>query len=121
MHRKRTTGPDGIPRPAVRRSSTVEFGGIVFDRRTRPTALARTLVVLARSGRRLRHLPSVGQLRTMVRMDGRQPCTYRLDRASNWLPESLPVDFPYGANGLCVVQRGHELVLLPCGAGFALN
>src|SRR4051795_6905944 len=108
MHRKPTTGPDGIPRAAVRRSSAVELGGIVFDRRTRPTALARTLVELARSGRRLRHRPTVAQLRTMVHMDGRQPCTYRLDRASNWLPESLPLGFPYRAEGVRGGQRGHE-------------
>src|SRR4051795_13779412 len=106
MHRKPTTGPDGIPRAAVRRSSTVEFGGIVVDRRPRPTALARTLVELARSGRRLRHRPTVAQLRTMVHMDGRQPCTYRLDRAGDWLPPDLALGFPHRADGVCVGPRG---------------
>jgi hypothetical protein len=56
----------------------------------------------------------------MARLDGREPCSYRLDRAVNWLPESLPVGFPYGALGLCFAHQGGEVVVLPDGAGFAL-
>ena len=56
----------------------------------------------------------------MASFDGRQPCSYRLDRADNWLPESLPIGVPYGASGLCFAHAGGEIVALPDGAGFAL-
>jgi hypothetical protein len=51
---------------------------------------------------------------------GSRPCSYRLDRKVNWLPESLPADFPHEASGLCFAHPGGEIVVLPGGAGFAL-
>jgi hypothetical protein len=81
---------------------------------------ARVAVELLRGRPRLAHRPTYAQLRTMARFDGREPCSYRLDRAINWLPESLPVGFPYGASGLCFAHQGGEVVALPDGAGFAL-
>jgi hypothetical protein len=78
------------------------------------------VVELARERRRLTHRPTVAQLRAMARLGGRRPCSYRLDPAVNWLPESLPLDFPHGASGLCFAHRGGEVVVLPNGCGFAL-
>jgi hypothetical protein len=38
-----------------------------------------------------------------------------------WLPESLPLDFPHGADGLCFAHAGGEVVVLPDGCSFALG
>ena len=65
-------------------------------------------------------MPTRAQLQAMARMGGSRPCSYRLDGAVNWLPESLPVDFPHGASGLCFAHRGGAVVVLPDGAGFAV-
>jgi hypothetical protein len=75
---------------------------------------------LARSGGRLHHRPTVAQLRTMAALDGYAPASYRLDAAVNWLPESLPADFPHGTDGLRFAHAGGELVALPNGWGFSL-
>jgi hypothetical protein len=69
---------------------------------------------------RLRHPSTIAQLRTMARFDGREPCSYRLDRAVNWLPESLPVGFPAGRSACASPTRAAEVVVLSDGAGFAL-
>jgi hypothetical protein len=121
MRTKRTTVPDGIPRAMRPPTSATARREITLDHRATPPALARAVIELARGRRRLRHRPTLAQLRTMVRLDGRQPCSYRLDPAANWLPESLPVDFPHGASGLCLVHRGGELVVLPDACGFSLT
>jgi hypothetical protein len=91
------------------------------ERRITPAKAARAVMELARERRRLRHRPTLAQLRALARFDGWEPCSYRLDRAVNWLPESLPLDFPHGASGLCFAHRGGEVVVLPDGCGFALN
>lgn len=119
MQWKRTTaadGPCGVFGPPTKRPVKGK------DRRARltPAMAARVAVELARECRRLSHRPTVAQLRTMARFGGRQPCSYRLDRAVNWLPESLPLDFPHGASGLCFAHPGGEVVVLPNGCGFAL-
>jgi hypothetical protein len=44
----------------------------------------------------------------MARFEGSRACSYRLDPEVNWLPESLPLDFPHGADGLCFEHRGGE-------------
>ena len=121
MHRKRTTAPDGITGPMGTPTCKPARREIPRDRRITPTRLTRAAVELARGRRRLRHRPTVAQLKTMVRFGGCEPCSYRLDRAMNWLPESLPVGFPLGATGLCFVHREGELVVLPDGSGFALT
>jgi hypothetical protein len=118
---KRTTAPHDITGPMGIATCTPRRRAISLDRRITPTRLTRSVVELARGRRRLRHRPTVAQLKTMVRFAGCEPCSYRLDRAVNWLPESLPVGFPLGATGLCFVHREGELVVLPDGSGFALT
>ena len=63
---------------------------------------------------------AVVQLRTMAALDGHAPASYELDAAVNWLPESLPADFPHGSVGLRFAHPGGESVVLPDGWGFAL-
>jgi len=118
MHWKRTTGPGG-PEPPDRPARPVKQE-VTPERRITPARVSRIALELARERRRLAHRPSVAQLRTMARLNGRAPCSYRLDAAVNWLPESLPVGFPLGADGLCFAHAGGEVVVLPDGAGFAL-
>jgi hypothetical protein len=58
------------------------------------------------------------------RFGGSEPCSYALDPALNWLPESLPIDFPFGDTGLCFAERAgwfEERVVLPNGIGFSLT
>jgi hypothetical protein len=87
--------------------------------------MAATLVELARSRRRLTHRPTVAQVRTMARFEGREPCSYLLDPAVNFVPELI---FGYerelGHHALCVTGRlphgVREFVALPDGGGFGL-
>ena len=67
----------------VARSGRGESAGLV---RT-----ARAIVRLARARRRLKHLPTFEQVRAMAWFDGREPCSYLLDRAVNFVPE--PMEF----------------------------
>ena len=94
------------------------------------SSLVRTacaIVRLARAHRRLEHLPSFGQVRAMAWFDGRDPCSYLLDRAVNFVPE--PMEFGYerelGQRALsftCQDPRGRamELVMMRDGGGFDL-
>src|SRR3954453_16891014 len=102
MHRKRTTAPGGIPGT------------------TGPPRPVHTAFELARAGRRLRHRPTLAQLRTMAAFDGSAPASYRLDAAGNRLPEGRPADFPYGSVGLRFTHAGGQLVALPDACGFSL-
>lgn len=92
--------------------------------RTTPARLWRVTGELRRHRRRLRHRPTLAQLGDMIRHDGSEPCSYRLDPAANWLPESLPAAFPLGGLGLCFTHRDEhglgERVVLPNGLDFAL-
>jgi hypothetical protein len=108
-----TWGAIGPPMPPVNEATA-------RGRRIPTSRVLRAAAELARERQRLRHRPTFAQLRMMARFDGREPCSYRLDPAANWLPESLPVGFPYGALGLCFAHAGGEVVVLPDGAGFAL-
>ncbi|MGH2949264.1 MAG: hypothetical protein ACRDPC_23920 [Solirubrobacteraceae bacterium] len=85
--------------------------------------LARTLVALVRARRRLAHWPTLGQVRTMARFAGREPCSYRLDPRANFMPE-LEAEDASGRLGLCFTARLpygiDEFVALPSGAGFSL-
>jgi len=103
----------------VARSGHGESAGLV---RT-----ARALVRLARARRRLEHLPTLGQVRAMAYFDGRDPCSYLLDRAVNFVPE--PMEFGYeselGEHALCFIcrdpnGRAMELVMMRDGGGFDL-
>jgi hypothetical protein len=120
MQQKRTTAPDGVPgRPGVPRARPVKQE-IPPERRITATKAARTALELARERRHLHHHPTLAQLRAMARLEGCRPCSYQLDPDLNWLPESLPLDFPHGAHGLCFEHRGGEVVVLPDGGGFTL-
>jgi hypothetical protein len=88
---------------------------------------ARAIVRLARAHRRLEHRPTVGQVRAMAYFDGREPCSYLLDRAVNFVPE--PMEFGYeselGQHALCFTcqdpyGRLRELVMMRDGGGFDL-
>jgi hypothetical protein len=88
---------------------------------------ARAIVRLARSHRRLEHVPTLGQVQAMAWFDGRQPCSYLLDRAVNFVPE--PMEFGYeselGQRALSFTCRDPygrvmELVTMRDGGGFDL-
>lgn len=82
---------------------------------------------LVRSWRRLAHVPTLMQVRAMAQFDGREPCSYLLDPAVNYVPE-LPVggEDPLGKHALCFTGRHpdsgrrFELVTLPDGCAFDL-
>ena len=87
----------------------------------------RALVRLARCRRRLAHVPTPGQVRALAWFDGREPCSYLLDRAVNFVPE--PMEFGYeselGQHALvftCQDDYGRvmELVTMRDGGGFDL-
>jgi hypothetical protein len=71
-----------------------------------PRRIAAAIVELARSRRRLAHRPTVAQVRTMARFEGREPCSYLLDPSVNFVPELL---FGYerelGRHALCFTGR----------------
>ena len=88
---------------------------------------ARAIVRLARAHRRLEHVPTVGQVRAMAWFDGREPCSYLLDRAVNFVPE--PMEFGYerelGHHALSFTCRDElgrlmEMVVMRDGGGFDL-
>jgi hypothetical protein len=125
-NRKRTTAPDelsgpmGSPSPRTQRRSVVASVTSVCGLPPRATACA--VIELAHHRRRLRHRPTLAQLWMMIHFDGREPCSYELDPAVNFVPDVVPVGFPSGRNGLCFVRgSGGELVVAPDGTGFSLT
>jgi len=80
-----------------------------------------------RSWRRLGHVPTLMQVRALAHFDGREPCSYLLDPAVNYVPE-LPLggEDPLGRHALCFTGRRpdsgrrFELVTLPDGCAFDL-
>ena len=82
---------------------------------------------LVRSRRRLAHVPTLMQVRALAHFDGREPCSYLLDPAVNYVPE-LPLggEDPLGRHALCFTGRHpdsgrrFELVTLPDGCAFDL-
>ena len=119
MLRKRTTG-SGVSGSTGRPQRPVN-GQVLPEWQITRSRLARAVIELARERRRLAHVPTMAQLRMMAGFEGREPSTYRLDPAVNWLPECLPVDFPHGADGLRITHAYGESVLLPNGCGFSLD
>ena len=95
-------------------------------RRTRLGRTARALVELARSHRRLAHVPTRMQVRALAYFDGRQPSSYLLDPMVNYVPElPLGATDPVGRHALCFTGRHpdgrpFELVTLPDGCAFDL-
>jgi hypothetical protein len=91
--------------------------------------VAGTIAELIRARGRVRHVPTLQQVRAMAELDGWEPCSYRLDRTVNWLPpiEEMPVGLEreLGRHALsfsCRLPTGHdaELVVFPSGHGFDL-
>jgi hypothetical protein len=82
---------------------------------------------LVRSWRRLAHVPTLMQVRTLAHFDGREPCSYLLDPAVNYIPE-LPLggEDAAGRQALCFTGtyresgRPFELVTVPDGCAFDL-
>jgi hypothetical protein len=119
-----------------RRNRSTRSGGISvpddpLPAKRRPrTGIRRTLhavAQLARSRRRLAHVPTPVQFRALAHFDGREPCSYLLDPAVNYVPE-LPLggEESVGRHGLCFTGRypdsgrRFELVTLPDGCAFDL-
>ena len=109
-------------------SSLYGFGGEMPTASREPIGLApmvRAITRLAQARHRLKHVPTVEQVRAMAWFEGREPCSYLLDPEQNLVPE-LPVGGnPIGQYGLCFT--GHnadeclfELVALPNGWTFDL-
>jgi hypothetical protein len=91
----RSTGSGGIALPGrFRRSKQGRRGGTCRTIR----AVAR----LVRSRRALAHVPTAMQVRAMAHFEGREPCSYLLDPAVNYVPE-LPLggEDPLGRHALC--------------------
>jgi hypothetical protein len=81
---------------------------------------------LVRDHRRLEHWPTLGQVRTMARFEGRAPCSYLLDPSVNFVPELLAgYEGELGRHALCFTARlPHgvgEFVALSDGGGFGLH
>jgi hypothetical protein len=75
----------------------------------------------------MEHVPPRMQVRAMAHFDGREPSSYRLDPAVNFVPELPPGDEdPLGRNALRFTgadagsRRRLELVALPDGGAFDL-
>jgi hypothetical protein len=72
--------------------------------------VARAVGRLIADRRRLKHVPTMGQIKAMAWFDGREPVSYLLDRAQNFVPE--PLDFVYehelGSPGLCFTVRDRD-------------
>ena len=121
MRRNRSTRSGGTP-PLDEPVSVKEV-----RRRASVGRTARALVQLARSRRRLEHVPTLMQVRALAHFEGREPCSYLLDPAVNYVPE-LPLggEDPLGRHALCFTGRHpdsgrrFELVTLPDGCAFDL-
>ena len=118
--RNRSTRSGGIPLP----DDPVPVKEV---RQRARLGTVRALLQLARSHRRLAHVPTLMQVRALAHFDGREPCSYLLDPAVNYVPE-LPLggEDPLGRHGLrftgeCPQSgRRFELVTLPDGCAFDL-
>jgi hypothetical protein len=117
----RSTGPGGAATYDV-------FGEPPPARKERIGVLptARAAMRLARRGRRLEHWPTLGQVRSMARFDGREPCSYLLDPRVNFVPELLAgYEGELGRHALCFTARlphgVREFVALSDGGGFDLS
>jgi hypothetical protein len=120
----------------VRRNRSTRAGGNLLPedpdpvkkhRGVRVRRTVRALMELARSRRRLAHVPTLMQVRALAHFDGREPSSYLLDPTVNFVPE-LPLggEDPTGRHALCFTGshpdsgRRFELVTLPDGCAFDL-
>ena len=121
MRRNRSTRSGGIPLPGDDDPAKERW------RRASWRRLARALVELVRSRRRLKHVPTLMQVRAFAHFNGREPSSYLLDPVVNLVPE-LPLggEDPLGRHALrftgeCPESgRRVELVTLPDGCAFDL-
>ena len=121
MRRNRSTRSSGIEPPDGRAG---EGGGTV---RAELRRTLRALGRLVRARRRIEHVPTLMQVRAMAHFDGREPSSYLLDPAVNYVPE-LPLgdEDPLGRHALRFTGehagsgRRFELVALPDGGAFDL-
>jgi hypothetical protein len=107
----------------TRRSRSTRSGGIPLlddplpakERMRRPHVgrTLRALVELARSHRRLAHLPTLMQVSALAHFEGREPCSYLLDPKVNYVPE-LPLGGEDPGPARAVLDRS------PPGQGAAL-
>jgi hypothetical protein len=119
-----------------RRDRSTRSGGIALPGRFRRSKhgtrqgtcrMLRAVAQLVRSWRRLSHVPTVMQVRALAHFEGREPCSYLLDPAVNYVPElPLGAEDPTGRHALCFTGchpdsgRRFELVTLPDGCAFDL-
>ena len=119
MRRNRSTASGGIELPDVRRRRRWGRGAGV-------TRTLRALGRLARARGRVKHVPTRMQVRAMAHFDGREPSSYLLDPAVNFVPELPLGEDPLGRHALCFTGRHpdsgrrFELVALPDGCAFDL-
>ena len=77
--------------------------------------LGRAVGRLIADRRRLKHVPTVGQIKAMAWLDGREPVSYLLDRDQNFVPE--PLDFGYerelGSHALCYPTSHGTTLAIP--------
>jgi hypothetical protein len=97
----------------------------VRNERIGPRRLAAAIARLVRERRRLAHWPTIGQVRSMARLQGREPCSYLLDPRVNFVPELLAgYEAELGRHALCFTARlphgVREFVALSDGGGFDL-
>jgi hypothetical protein len=59
------------------------------------TQVARTVTELVRYRHRLRHVPTLAQVRAMAQLDGWEPCSYLLDRTANYVPAADEMPAPW--------------------------
>ena len=100
IRRNRSTRSGGIPPPDDHTPASEH------RRRDGHGRLLRALVELLRSRRQLAHVPTLMQVRALAHFDGREPCSYLLDPAVNYVPE-LPLggEDPLGRHALCFTGR----------------
>ena len=87
--------------------------------------IAAALTRLAQERHRLAHWPTIAQVRSMARLEGREPCSYLLDPGVNFVPELLAgYEGELGRHALCftaTLPHGmREFVALSDGGGFDL-
>ena len=117
QHRSTADGGESIYAPA--QAPEVRTAGIGLRR------VAAAIARLARERRRLAHRPTIAQVRSMARFDGREPSSYLLDPRVNFVPELLAgYEGELGRHALCFTATlpdgMREFVALSDGGGFDL-
>ena len=117
QHRSTADGGESIYAPASAKEPRNERIGL--------RRVAAAIVRLAGERRRLAHWPTIAQVRSMARFEGREPCSYLLDPRVNFVPELLAgYEGELGRHALCftaTLPHGmREFVALSDGGGFDL-